>query len=86
MLIFEDREQVMFDWLRYRYRLWQLQSEKKRNDRINLDCFLNDKDPPKTLRDTRLIEDEILQLMSDYIANEAEKLYLSMPPSVEHSL
>jgi hypothetical protein len=74
----------MLDWLRYRYGLWQLQSEKKRSERNALKIWLMGEEEAKLKRvvegrDPRLIDDDISQLMSDYIEREAQKLFLSVP-------
>jgi hypothetical protein len=90
MLIFEDREQVMFDRLRYRYHLDRLQREKRQTQRSFQKAWIKAKAEEKSEDDLQVllaeenhelnfIEDNIHQLLHTYLTSEAEKHFVPVP-------
>jgi hypothetical protein len=89
MLIFEDR-QVMFDWLHYRYQLALLQRKKRQTQRYFAKAGNKARKEYKSIDDLqllgdrethelKLIDDDIHQLISNYVTSEAEKHFVPVP-------
>ena len=69
----------MFDWFRFRYKLWRLHTEKKRVKRNSSKSWRlakQGKRPNLQGRNDLLIDDDIEQLESDYLNDQADKMLL----------
>src|SRR5262249_31690802 len=78
---------IMFDWLRYRYKLWRFHAEKRLTHRRmekthrraerggNIQTALENMKSRKWRNDMS-IDNDIYQLESDYVQRQAERLLL----------
>jgi hypothetical protein len=83
-------EQVMFDWLHYRYQLTLLQRKKRQTQRYFAKTLNKARKEQKSVDDLQglgaeetheldFIDDDIHQLISNYVRSEAEKHFVPVP-------